>query len=379
MHGPGDEDVSEAMPQLGRRDLARLALAATACGVLPEAALVNARPIKAGVTHTLPSTNQTVRSGAFDPTAPSALKVRSGDIVYYPNTWLHWGNQPKYGMSYADREAIRKPYKTGPFSLVGPVEIEGAEPGDVVECRMIRLRPIDWGWNSTPPRSGAIPEDFSAPYLHYFRFDAERRTTELAPGIKLQLSPFQAVLAAQPVGDKPVSAILTGDYGGNLLIPQLTVGSSLFLPVQVSGARMWTGDSHAVQGDGVVNQTAIETAMEDLRIQYILHRKVALAGPLVETATHWIVLGYGQSLEEALTMALRRTIAWLSKATGLAPQDAYALASLSGSFRVTQYARQLESNYTSAPAKAVQAMIPRSIFAPAMAARVAAILRNSAA
>lgn len=357
---------------IGRRDFGRLAFGAGGAALMAE-------PLKAaapGRTLTLESTAATVRAGELDPTAPAALSIRSGDTVHYPNTWLHWGNQPKYGMSYAERETIRRPYKKGPFSLVGPVVVEGAEPGDVIECRMVKLRPIDWGWNSAPPKVGALPEDFPQPYLHYYRFDAARRTTQLAPGITLPIRPFQAVVAAQPAGDAPVSAILTGDYGGNLLISEMVEGSSLFLPVQVSGGRMWTGDSHAVQGNGVVNQTAIETAMEDLRIQYILHKGRTVAGPLVETDTHWIVLGYGQTMEEALTMSLRRMITWLSNATGLATPDIYALASLSGSFRVTQYARQLESNYTSIPAKAMQGMIPKAIFAPAISARISASLRE---
>ena len=113
-------------------------------------------------------------------------------------------------------------------------------------------------------------------------------------------------MAVQPAGDKPVSGILSGAYGGNISLRELTEGASLFLGVEVQGGRLWTGDSHAAQGDGVVNQTAIETAMEDLRIQYVLHKRVKLTGPIAETPAHWIMLGYGQTVEDALTASLRQ-------------------------------------------------------------------------
>ena len=100
--------------------------------------------------HELPSTADTVRVGAMDPAARPVLEIESGDIVHYSNTWLNWGNEPKYGMSFAEREPIRKRYPQGPFSLVGPVAVQGAQPGDAIECRMLRLKPIDWGWNSAP-------------------------------------------------------------------------------------------------------------------------------------------------------------------------------------------------------------------------------------
>jgi hypothetical protein len=99
-------------------------------------------PRKVGTVHTLPSNNDTVRVGAMDPATPVVLTIRSGDVVSYPNTWVNWGNEAKEGMSFAEREPIRKRYPQGPYSLIGPVAVEGAEPGDVIECRMLRLRPI---------------------------------------------------------------------------------------------------------------------------------------------------------------------------------------------------------------------------------------------
>jgi acetamidase/formamidase len=328
--------------------------------------------------HTVASTSDTVRSGYLDPSAPPVATIDSGDVVSYPNTWTHWGNEATFGMTFAEREPLRHRYPNGPYSMMGPVEVTGARPGDTVECRLLALRPRDWGWNSFPLGVGALPHDFSEPYVHYFRFDAERKSTEYVAGITLPLAPFLGVMAVEPAGDDPVSAILAGPYGGNLVLRELTVGTSLFLPVTKSGGRVWVGDVHALQGDGVVDQTAIETAAEDLQIRYDLHKHVGLGAPLAETPTHWIGIGFGESLDDALVACLRELIAWLHAASGLSEGEAYALCSMGVSFRVTQFAHQTGSAYTSIPPKAVHGMVPKSIFPPELTQRITTWLRPNA-
>jgi acetamidase/formamidase len=278
-------------------------------------------------------------------------------------------------MSFADCEPLRHRYPHGPYSVVGPVEVTGAMPGDVIECTMVALRTIDWGWNSFPLGVGALPADFDEPYVHYFRFDQDRRVAKYTHGISLPMAPFLGVVAVEPAGGEQVSAILAGPYGGNLVLRDLQAGSSLFLPVARPGARIWIGDVHALQGDGVVDQTAIETAAENLEIRYDLHRDVALRAPLAETADSWILIGFAASLDDALTGCLREVIRWLAAATELTPSEAYALASMAVSFRVTQYAHQTASAYTSAPPKAVHAVIPKAIFPTALQDQVRSWLR----
>lgn len=351
---------------------------AMAAAPAPSAAEPVFAGMRIGKVHELPSSKDTVRVGAMDPAAPVVLEIESGDVVHYPDTWVNWANEAKFGMAFAEREAIRKRYPAGPYSLIGPVAVRGAEPGDVIECRMLKLRPIDWGWNSTPRGMGALPDDFDAPYLHYLRMDGTRRFADFAPGVRIPLAPIQAVMAVQPAGDTPVSGILSGPYGGNISLRELVEGSALFLAVEVAGGRLWTGDSHAAQGDGVVDQTAIETAMEDLRIQYVLHKRVTLKAPIADTSTHWIMLGYGARVEDALTASLRQMIAWLSGATGLDPMDIYALASIAGSFRITQYANQTRTVYSNSPLKAVHGMIPKAIFDPARLQQIARSVRPGA-
>jgi acetamidase/formamidase len=308
-----------------------------------------------------------------------AAAVAPGDTVRYPNTWTHWGNEAVYGMTFAEREPLRHRYPHGPCSMVGPVEVAGAMPGDVIECTMLALRTIDWGWNSFPLGVGALPSDFAQPDVHYFRFDDQRRTAQYTHGISLPIAPFLGVVAVEPAGDDQTSAIPAGPYGGSLVLRDLHVGSSLFLPVAKPGGRIWIGDVHALQGDGVVDHPAIETAAENLEIRYDLHSGVALGVPLVETAESWIVIGFAASLVDALTGCLRELISWLAAATELSKSEAYALASMAVSFRVTQYAHQTASAYTSAPPKAVHAVIPKAIFPPGLRDQVQRWLRPETA
>lgn len=315
---------------------------------------------------TVESTNESVRSGFFDPKAPAVAIVKSGDVVSYPNTWTHWGNKAQFGMTFKEREPLRHLFPNGPYSLVGPVEVSGSQPGDIIECRLIELRTRDWGWNSFPLGVGALPHDFAEPYVHYFRFDDARQTTEFVNGIKLAIAPFLGVIGVEPAGNEPTSAILAGNHGGNLVLRELTVNSSIFLPVNKSGGRVWVGDVHALQGDGVVDQTGVETAAEQLKIEYNLHSKVPLKAPLAETPTHWIGLGFGENLDAALVSCLRQLIVWLHAATGIPESDVYALCSMAASFRVTQYSNQTSSAYNATPPKTVHGMLPKSIFSSAL-------------
>ncbi|MDH7799056.1 MULTISPECIES: acetamidase/formamidase family protein [unclassified Beijerinckia] len=328
-----------------------------------------------GKTHELPSTKETVSSGVLDPTRGPAITVESGDVVYYPNTWTHWGNEAKYGMTFEEREPIRKKYASGPYSNVGPVAVRGAVPGDMIELRFLKMRPIDWGWTSFPLGVGALPNYFDRPYLRYMRFDADRETTEFVSGVRLKLAPSQGIVAVQPAGDKPVSGILTGSWGGNLDLAELVVGTSLFLPVQRPGGLVWTADTNALQSDGVVCQTGIESAMEDMRIQYILHKNVPHPEPVVETPTHWIAFGLGDNLDVALADCVVKTLKLGHRLSGLDERDLYALYSLTASFRVTQYSNQTGSVYSSVPPKMIHAMLPKSIFSTDMRDRMSRALR----
>jgi len=325
--------------------------------------------------HILESTEATISPGMIDPRRPPALAIDSGDIVSCPNTWTQWGNQARFGMTFADREPLRKQFPAGPYSNLGPVVVNEAQPGDAIECRILRARPIEWGWNSFPLGVGALPSDFAEPYVHYFRFDHDRTTAPFVEGINIPLRPSMGVFAVEPDSEEPISAILAGPYGGNLDLWELTEGTSLFLPVFKPGARIWTGDANATQSDGVVDQTGIESAMEELRVQYIVHKRLTVAGPTIETPDHWIVMAFADSLDVALPNCVRAAIDFLSVHGDLDRRDAYALCSMAVSFRVTQWADQTGSVYTATPPRTIHAVIPKPVLGEALTERIKTSLR----
>ncbi len=322
-------------------------------------------PEEQGAVHTLPSIEgETVHVGRFDPALPPVLTIESGDTVSYPDTLTHCAGRVTFGMSVQEREALRADYPAFPHSNIGPVAVRGAEPGDVIECRILKADPIDWGYNNSGPGRGTLPDDFGRPHVRYFRFDRERMTTEFLPGIEIPLGPFQGILGVQPPGDQPAPSGPPGPYGGNMDLRELVMGTALFVPVFHPGGKLWTSDSHAAQGDGEVNLTAIETAMREVRIQYVLHKQVGLVWPMVETPTHWISLGMDPDLDEAHRICLRQMIQFLEAGLQMDPLDAYSLCSVAVTFRITQ---SVDGN------KGVHGMLPKDLFRADLRERLAIV------
>ncbi|TME96329.1 MAG: acetamidase [Chloroflexi bacterium] len=311
-----------------------------------------------GRVHTVPSTSSTVRLGVFDATLPSILDVDSGDVIVYPDTWTHFLNRLQPGVPIEELARMRRdnPGK-GPQSIIGPVGVRDAQPGDMVAVHFQRLLPIDWGVNFNNPGAlgtGALPDEFPDGQVRYFDFDLGAMTASFTPGITLPLAPFQGTFGLAPEAGGVVSSVPPGQHAGNLDLRDLTEGSVLYVPVCQTGAKLYTGDSHALQGDGEVNLTALETAMREVRIKVVLHEQAGWAWPFAETDTHWYALGVHPDLGEAFKIALHNTLDFLERKAGLARLDAYALASMAVSFRVTQV---VDGN------KGVHAMIPKSLFA----------------
>jgi acetamidase/formamidase len=311
-------------------------------------------PVGEGRRHVVPSTLETVKSGVFDATLPNIVEIESGDHVVYPDTWTHWLNQLQPDLTVDDILKLRS--MGGGHSIVGPVGVKGADIGDVIAIRFERLAPIEWGVNYSNPGyigTGTLPQDFPQGNVNYFDLDVDSMTTAFAPGITLPLTPFQGVFAVAPVDGGVTSSVPPGPYGGNMDLRELTEGSTLYLPVWLPGAKLYTGDSHALQGDGEVNITAVETAMREVRVSVTLHKQAAWTWPFAETDNHWIALGTDPDLNEALRIALRNAIDFLELRAGLTRLDAYSLASIAVNFRITQ---SVDVN------KGVHAMIPKSIF-----------------
>jgi acetamidase/formamidase len=319
-----------------------------------------------GHEHVVASTKETVKLGVFDTTLPPILTIDSGDIISFPDTWSHFLNQMQPGVPVDTLAKLRvdNPGR-GPHSIIGPIAVNKAEPGDVLEIRYQRIRPYEWGAVFNNPGSlgtGLLPQDYPQGQIKYIDLDLGAMMGKFMPKITVPLKPFQGTLGlAPPDGYFPplspgvTTSVPPGPHAGNLDLSELSEGSTLYIPVWKPGALIYTGDSHAVQGDGEISLTALETRMKELRIQVILHKQKNLAWPVAETNSHWIIIGLDKDLNAAMTMAARNAIKFLAAQAKISELDAYALCSIAVSFRVTQVVDIV---------RGVHALIPKTIFAP---------------
>jgi acetamidase/formamidase len=321
-----------------------------------------------GRVHVVESTKETVRLGVFDATLPPIVTIDSGDTVSFPNTWSHFLNEMQPGVPVDKLAQLRvaNPGK-GPHSIIGPIAVKGAEPGDVLEIRYKKLEPFNWGAvfnNPATLSTGLLAQDFAQGQVKYLDLDLNAKSAKFATDINVPLKPFQGTLGlAPPDGYFPpltpgvTSSVPPGPHAGNIDLSELSEGSTLFIPVWKPGGLIFTGDSHAVQGDGEICLTALETRMKDMRIQVVLHKQKKFEWPIAETDTHWIILGLDKDLNVAMASAAKNAIKFLATRAKLTELDAYALCSIACSFRVTQVVDIV---------RGVHVMIPKSLFTGAL-------------
>ena len=242
----------------------------------------------------------------------------------------------------------------GAHPMTGPVWIEGALPGDVLEVRILSFEFLHpYGITGFIPESGTLPTDF--PYTRFKRIpiDSAAGTAAFAPGVTLRLAPFFGSIGVAPsplVGR--ISSGPPGHHAGNLDNKELVAGSTLYIPVHVPGALLSFGDGHAIQGDGEVSLTALETSLRGT-VQVTLRKDMRLGWPRAETPTHFIAMGLHTDLDEAARLATREMIDFLVAEKHLSRDDAYMLCSLAADLRVTQLVDGT---------KGVHAMIAKAIF-----------------
>ena len=340
-------------------------------------AIVVALPLAAaaaGKHHVLKATPDNVQWGWLDPKEKPRLTIESGDTVSI-ETLMHAKDQIGKGVSMEKIVELRKANPGGgPHSLTGPVYVNGAEPGDVLEIRILKIVPKKVGTNFNLPGKefptiGALAKDFPEGYVKYFDIKPGAKTVQFKPGIEIPLKPFPGTLAVgidpddpspRKGGDKdpmaPVSTIRPWKNGSNMDINELTEGSTIFIPVFLKGGLIWTGDSHCAQGNGEVNLTALECSYEEIRLQPIVHKDIKLTWPRIETRTHWIMVGFDEDLNKAFVNAVAETVDFLVSQKGLSREEAYSLTSMAADCRVSQVVDVR---------KGVHCMIPKSIFTKA--------------
>lgn len=307
--------------------------------------------------HVLDPTPDTVHWGYLDAAIPPRLTVDSGDTVVIDT--VSGGRRELGDISFLrpdHREIAEKVAQgPGPHILTGPVAVRGARPGDTLEVRIQAIElTADWGWNIIRPLKGTLPEDFPRLSRRIVPIDRKTLTAQLPWGPTLPLRPFFGILATAPRPEYgPVSSVEPREFGGNMDCKEFVPGTSLFLPVFVDGAHFSAGDGHAVQGDGEVCLTALETCLRGT-FQLVLHPRTGLASPRAITPTHHITLGMDPDLDDAAKQALRDMLAWLGELKGWSREEAYVFCSLACDLHVTQL---VDGN------KGIHAMVSRALLA----------------
>jgi acetamidase/formamidase len=313
--------------------------------------------------HTLMPSIQTVHIGHFLATLKPVLSIESGDIVniettasIVPSIVDQSGVVPPNAVPDYHREIYGKVQDRGPgpHVLTGPIEIKGAMPGDVLELRILDVQlALDWGYNRQRPYTGTIPEDFPALWSRIIPIDRKAKTAEVAKGVVVPVDkPFFGIMGVAPDSGR-ISSGPPGVHTGNVDNKDLIAGTTLYMPVHAPGALFSAGDAHAAQGHGEVDLTAIETGMRG-KFQFILRKDMKLRWPRAETPTHWMVMGLDRDLDEAMKIAVRETIVFITERfPHLTREEAYMIASVAVDYHVTQVVDGT---------KGIHGMIPKAIF-----------------
>ncbi len=325
----------------------------------------------------VPSRPETVTWGWFPIDRPPVATIGSGDTVRI-DTLTHAGatqnDDPETSLGslgvgrdeiledvfdfWASRPTRPREGRSGHI-ITGPIYVEGAAPGDMLEIEIVSLETrVPYGINNTGPTSGVFGTSYPGSRAEDTPLDIQRerhliRTASVggrevalfSPEIHVPLVPFMGIMAVAPadplVGQPGVtvagvqSSRPPGPFGGNMDLKDLAAGSTLYLPVFHPGALFYVGDPHSAQGDGEVSGTAIEQSLTGT-FRFTVHKGKTIATPRAETATHHILMGIDLDLDRALQMAVREVVAFLVEEHGLTPARAFSLASIAVDFQVAE-------------------------------------------
>jgi acetamidase/formamidase len=333
-----------------------------------------------GKCHILGCNDMTSTEGYWDNSTKPVLTMNSGDIVEIEtNThlkgkmipgaeiedWMAWYKEVIAKTSdtgfYPDEKTGVQAAKKGAghHTLTGPISIQGAEPGDMLQIEILDIVPGNYGFNLNPETSfvklGLLPDDYPKGRLTWYRVDTKKMKFEFLPGIEIPVRPFPGTIGVELPDKGMWSNVPPGKHGGNMDNKELVAGSVLYLPVHVPGAGLKTGDAHYAQGDGEVNLNALEGMFKSMTLRITVRKdlKGLVQEPFASTPTHWIAMGFHTDMFESTKMAVRNAIKFLNKRYGMNDLDCYAFCSMAVDLRVTQVVDL---------AKGIHAMIPKEYF-----------------
>src|SRR5882672_7497032 len=281
------------------------AMLAVACPAAAQPAPPNNAP-----DATLRSTPETVVWGYFAADIAPALRIKSGQTVRVDTVshgGVNTGVDPvtffsRHGVAAGEvlkdaidiYEKVSRPRGASAHILTGPIYVEEAEPGDMLEVRILALEyRVPYGVNNSNRGTGVLPDLLSAATPKVIRFDTVRNVALFSPDIEVPLQPFMGIMAVAPSREAwLISSRPPSRWGGNMDFNKLTNGATLYLPVFHKGAQFFTGDSHAVQADGEINGTAIEASLTGT-FQFIVHKGAggAMTWPRAEDANYYCATG----------------------------------------------------------------------------------------
>ncbi|MBT0667484.1 acetamidase/formamidase family protein [Novosphingobium profundi] len=320
-----------------------------------------------GALHHLKATPETVHWGYFSPELKPVLTVKSGDLIHAEAITHHAGDDPDLMFDENIKRIFTEIDPTtrapGCHIMTGPIYVEGAEPGDMLEVRYFEMKPRHNYGSNLQANWGHLYEEFDkTERVTIYKLDPNAMTASALyaydvegvyttpgrithcpecdrspalPGITLPARPHLGTAGVAPAVNEPVSTIPPGLHGGNIDNWRIGAGAKMYYPVQVKGGLFSIGDPHVSQGDGEISGTAIESSL-DVLFQIILRKDFAFPSPLLETPDCWIVHGFGEDLDVAMKNAALDMMHLLTEHQGLSRHDSYSLMSVASDFGVTQ-------------------------------------------
>ncbi|HET7580131.1 MAG TPA: acetamidase/formamidase family protein [Bacillales bacterium] len=311
--------------------------------------------------HSLKPERKTLH-GPFDRSLPPVLSIDSGDTVYVQTLDAGWSVGPKKdpgGRRVKFPEFDRE--RDAGHSLVGPIKIDGAKPGDTLEIKINEIVPGPYGWTcgggfpsyQNKKMGIADPPEKELDFL----IDREKMTASSQFGdfsYEIPIRPFMGLMGMPPEEPGQHSTTPPRYCGGNIDCKELVAGSTLYLPIPVEGGLFSVGDGHAVQGDGEVAGPALECPMEHVSLTLTVCKDMKLSMPRAKTPAGWITFGFHEDLNEAMWTALDEMVSFMTELYSIPRKEAYALASLTVDLHISQIVNTVKGVHAILPYGAIR-------------------------